>query len=357
MDNLYKEVAKIIRESSNIVFFGGAGVSTECGIPDFRSSDGLYNKKYNHNYPPEIILSHQFFNDNPDIFYDFLFENILNYSPSPNKGHRAIAELEKLGKIRAVITQNIDNLHQLAGSKNVIELHGSLREFYCTKCHKDYESNIIENNMDVPLCSCGGVIRPNIVLYEESLDEHRITKSIEYINNADVLIIAGTSLTVYPAAGFIKYFKGRKLIIINRDKTEYDNRADIIINEPFSQFMTNLMLELGIWNFKTRINNIDGAYKDHPTFKNVSILPILAEDKGLGIRSQYAKLGPGGEISPHTHDIVEVFTVIKGKPHILLDGDWCQVSEGSTIVAYPGEVHGVRNNTDNDIIIVANFKC
>lgn len=357
MENLHKEFANIIKDSSNIVFFGGAGVSTECGIPDFRSSNGLYSKKYKETFSPETILSSSFFNKNPEIFYEFLKDNMLKYKPYPNKGHRALAELEGLGKLSAVITQNIDNLHQEAGSKNVIELHGSLLKFYCPKCLNKYSLDSIKEFDSTPLCNCGCVIRPDIVLYEEALNDRAISESIKYISEADVLIVAGTSLRVYPAAGLIKHFKGNKLIIINKEETDYDSLADMIIKEPFSQFMTKIMQELELWNYKTEIISIDGEFKDHPEFKNVQTMPFLSPNKNLGIRSQYAKLKPNGEISPHTHDIVEVFTVICGSPHVLIDNDWCQVNQGSTIVAYPGEVHGVRNNTNQDVIIVCNFKC
>lgn len=241
MENVYSEVAEIIKECSNIVFFGGAGVSTECGIPDFRSSDGLYSKKYNYQYSPEEILSYTFFKNNPNIFYHYLKENMLFTNIKPNYGHYALAELEHEGKLKAIVTQNIDNLHQMAGSKNVFELHGSLSRYYCTVCKKKYTSEYITKCKDVPICSCGGVIRPDVVLYEEMLNDTVITKSIDYIRNAQVLIVAGTSLSVYPAAGFINYFKGDKLIFINKDKTSYDKYADIKITTPFAVTMQKIM--------------------------------------------------------------------------------------------------------------------
>lgn len=241
MDDMIAKVSNIIGKSNNIVFFGGAGVSTECGIPDFRSSDGLYNKVNKYNYSPEVILSHSFFEKEPDIFYDFLYNNLLKYNVLPNKGHKALARLEQLGKIKAVITQNIDNLHQMAGSKKVLELHGTLGRFYCCNCLKNYSPDDVKSQNSVPKCECGGVIRPDIVLYEEPLDERILEESIQYISNAEVLIVAGTSLAVYPAAGLLRYYKGKHLIIINKDKTGYDKNASIIIHEPFAETMDSIM--------------------------------------------------------------------------------------------------------------------
>lgn len=248
MENYYKQAAEVIKKSNNTVFFGGAGVSTECGIPDFRSSNGLYSKRYKRNYNPETILSHSFFVNNPDIFYEYLRENLLISNILPNNGHKALAELEKLGKLNVVITQNIDSLHQLAGSKNVMELHGSLSKFYCCKCHKHYPAKFIIEQFDIPKCTCGGLIRPDIVLYEEALNEEIMANSIKYISNADTLIVAGTSLAVYPAAGFLNYFQGNNVIFINKSSTPYDSMANIIINEPFGSTMENIMIELGLWN-------------------------------------------------------------------------------------------------------------
>lgn len=241
--SIYKDVADIIKSSNNTVFFGGAGVSTECGIPDFRSSDGLYNKKNNFHYNPEEILSHSFFKKHPDIFYKFLRENILKYKVSPNLGHLALAKLEELGRLKAIITQNIDGLHQAAGSKNVLELHGSLSKFYCSKCFSNYDPKLIIDSEGTPRCSCGSVIRPDVVLYEESLNQDVLLSSIDSIANAEVLIVAGTSLVVYPAAGLIRYYKGKHLIFINKGQTNFDNMADIVINEPFSATMEKIMLE------------------------------------------------------------------------------------------------------------------
>lgn len=242
--SIYKDVADIIKSSNNIVFFGGAGVSTECGIPDFRSSDGLYNKKNNQHYSPEEILSHTFFKTHPDVFYEFLRDNLLKYKVSPNSGHLALAELEKQGRLRAVVTQNIDGLHQAAGSKNVLELHGSLSRFYCSRCHTDYSPDLIMSSKDTPRCSCGSVIRPDIVLYEEALNQDVLLSSINFIESAEVLIVAGTSLVVYPAAGLIRYFNGKHLIFINKSETSFDSMADIVINEPFAATMEKIMQEL-----------------------------------------------------------------------------------------------------------------
>lgn len=243
MNDIFTKVARIINESNNIVFFGGAGVSTECGIPDFRSANGLYNKVSKYNYSPEVILSHSFFQNHPDIFYDFLNNNLLKYNVSPNKGHIALAQLEQLGKIKAVVTQNIDNLHQIAGSKMVLELHGTLSRFYCSKCLKNYSTEDVKSLRTIPECKCGGVIRPDIVLYEEVLDERILVESIQYISNAETLILAGTSLAVQPAAGLLRYFKGKHMIFINKDSTDYDKNADILIHKPFAETMDRIMLQ------------------------------------------------------------------------------------------------------------------
>lgn len=248
MNDIISNVGKIIGESNNIVFFGGAGVSTECGIPDFRSADGLYNKISKYNYSPEVILSRSFFQNNPNIFYDFLNNNLLKYEVLPNKGHKALAELERIGKIKAVITQNIDNLHQVAGSKRVLELHGTLARFYCSDCLKNYSSDYVKALHSVPKCECGGIIRPDIVLYEEPLDERILVESIQYIGNAEILIVAGTSLAVHPAAGLLRYFKGKHMIFINKDSTDYDKNADILIHEPFAETMDKIMLNIGLWS-------------------------------------------------------------------------------------------------------------
>ena len=221
---------KWISESNNIVFFGGAGVSTESGIPDFRSVDGLYNQKYD--YPPETILSHSFYRSKPEEFYRFYRDKMLCPSAKPNKAHLKLAELEKAGKLKAVVTQNIDGLHQLAGSREVLELHGSVLRNYCESCGKQFDVDYIINGEGVPKCDkCGGPIKPDVVLYEEGLDNMVISKSVSYISNADVLIIGGTSLVVYPAAGLIDYYRGHKLVLINKSNTSMDSRADLVIND------------------------------------------------------------------------------------------------------------------------------
>lgn len=232
MDNI--EILKEwIKESNNIVFFGGAGVSTESNIPDFRSVDGLYNQKYD--YPPETILSHSFFVRNTDKFYEFYRDKMLYPDAKPNNAHLALAKLEKEGKLKAVITQNIDGLHQAAGSHEVMELHGSVLRNYCMKCHKFYDEKYILGTKGIPECECGGIIKPDVVLYEEGLDENILTKSIRYISEADMLIVAGTSLTVYPAAGLINYYKGRKLVLINKSATGYDNYANLVIDNAVGE--------------------------------------------------------------------------------------------------------------------------
>ena len=229
MNNGFEELKKIIMESDNIVFFGGAGVSTESGIPDFRSVDGLYNMKYE--YPPETILSHTFFMRNPKEFYRFYKDKMICDGVKPNRAHLALAKLEKMGKLKAVVTQNIDGLHQAAGSENVYELHGSVLRNYCMNCHRFYNIEAIVNSDEIPVCECGGTIKPDVVLYEEGLDNSTITKAVNAIANADVLIIGGTSLAVYPAAGQIDYFKGNRLVLINKGETAKDAQADLVIND------------------------------------------------------------------------------------------------------------------------------
>lgn len=223
---------EIINSSSRIVFFGGAGVSTESGIPDFRSTDGLYNQKYK--IPPERILSHSYFMSNTADFFDFYRDKMICTYAKPNRAHIALAELEQQGKLKAVITQNIDGLHQAAGSKTVYELHGSIMRNYCMKCHKFYPLKAITSTQGIPKCTCGGTIKPDVVLYEEGLDEETVERSIEAIANADLLIIGGTSLNVYPAAAYLRYFNGRKTILINKSETSFDSKADIIIRDPIA---------------------------------------------------------------------------------------------------------------------------
>ena len=225
---------KWLDESSNIVFFGGAGVSTS-HIPDFRSTDGLYNQEYD--YPPETILSHSFYMRKPEEFYRFYRNKMLFPNAEPNRAHKALAKLEEMGKRKAVVTQNIDGLHQKAGSKEVLELHGSVLRNHCTRCGKFYGLDAILNSTGVPKCTCGGTIKPDVVLYEEGLDSETIEKSVNYIANADVLIIGGTSLTVYPAAGLIDYYRGHKLILINKSVTPMDSRADLVISGPIGEVL------------------------------------------------------------------------------------------------------------------------
>ena len=238
MDEKIQQFKQLVNESENIVFFGGAGVSTESGIPDFRSKDGLYNQQYK--YPPETILSHTFFMNKTDEFYKFYKSKMNSLKYEPNITHIKLAELESKGKLKAVITQNIDGLHQKAGSKIVYELHGSVLRNYCMKCHKFYDAEYVFNSNGIPKCSCGGVIKPDVVLYEEGLDEDTIRNSIYAIHNADLLIVAGTSLTVQPASGLINYFKGKNLVLINRDSTPYDYKADLVINDSLGMVFSKL---------------------------------------------------------------------------------------------------------------------
>lgn len=233
------ELRKIVDESDNIVFFGGAGVSTESGIPDFRSVDGLYNQTYK--YPPETIISHSFYRSNPEEFYRFYKDKMIFVDAKPNKAHMKLAELEQQGKLKAVITQNIDGLHQMAGSKNVIELHGSVHRNYCEKCHKFYDLEYIVKSEGVPRCQeCGGIVKPDVVLYEEALDDENMSRALDYISQADTLIIGGTSLVVYPAAGLIRYFRGRKLVVINMSPTQSDRNADLLIADKIGDVLGSI---------------------------------------------------------------------------------------------------------------------
>lgn len=237
MDDIRK-LAEIVKKSEKIVFFGGAGVSTESGIPDFRSVDGLYNQQWD--YPPETILSHTFFEEHTEEFYRFYHAKLNCLNAKPNAAHLKLAELEAAGKLSAVITQNIDGLHQAGGSRNVFELHGSVHRNYCTKCHKFFDSEYVFAQENVPYCdSCGGLIKPDVVLYEESLDDETVEGAVRAISECDVLIIGGTSLNVYPAAGLIRYFRGISLVIINKSPTQYDRNADLLIcrniGEVFSE--------------------------------------------------------------------------------------------------------------------------
>lgn len=241
-----KEIQKLtemIRNSENIVFFGGAGVSTESKIPDFRSVDGLYHQEYD--YPPETILSHTFFMRHTDEFYRFYQNKMLFLDAQPNPAHRSLAKLEEMGKLKAVITQNIDGLHQAAGSKQVLELHGSVLRNYCMKCHTFYDAQYIKQASGIPTCQhCGGIVKPDVVLYEEGLNDQIIDHAIKAIREADMLIIGGTSLVVYPAAGLIDYYSGDKLVLINRDATARDRRADLLIREPIGQVFAKVMENL-----------------------------------------------------------------------------------------------------------------
>ena len=233
-----EELQKIISESSNIVFFGGAGVSTESGIPDFRSVDGLYHQQWD--YPPEVILSHSFFMKNPEEFYRFYRAKML-CEAQPNPAHKKLAALEKTGKLKAVITQNIDNLHQMAGSKNVLELHGSVYRNHCMKCGTFYDVEYMKSTQGVPRCpKCGGIIKPDVVLYEESLDSQVLQESVRAISQAEVMIIGGTSLSVYPAASLIDYFRGSHLVVINRDPTPRDSMAQIVISQPIGEVFAQI---------------------------------------------------------------------------------------------------------------------
>ena len=238
MDEKIMKLQELIDEHDNIVFFGGAGVSTESGIPDFRSQDGLYHQKYD--FPPETILSHTFFLNHPEEFYKFYRDKMLCDTAKPNAAHLKLAELEQAGKLKAVITQNIDNLHQMAGSKKVLELHGSVYRNHCVKCGKSYDFKYMKESEGVPKCTCGGIIKPDVVLYEEGLDDYTIQESVRAISEADVLIIGGTSLAVYPAAGLIDYFRGNHLVVINKAPTPRDKYADLLIKEPIGKVFSQI---------------------------------------------------------------------------------------------------------------------
>lgn len=236
--NQIEQLKQWVKESDNIVFFGGAGVSTESGIPDFRSVDGLYNQKYD--YPPETILSHTFYMNKTDEFYRFYRDKMLELGAKPNAAHLKLAELERAGKLQAVITQNIDGLHQAAGSKVVLELHGSVHRNYCRKCGKMYDAYYVKNSEGVPRCTCGGQIKPDVVLYEEGLDAGTMQEAIRHISHADVLIIGGTSLAVYPAAGLIDYYRGHKLVLVNKSATPMDSRADLLVQDSIGAVFSRL---------------------------------------------------------------------------------------------------------------------
>lgn len=233
-------LAKILRESDNIVFFGGAGVSTASGIPDFRSANGIYNQKLHQTFSPEQMVSHTFFVNYPEDFYAFYKDKMVYPDAKPNGCHIALAKLEKMGKLKAVVTQNIDGLHQKAGSQIVFELHGSVLRNYCTQCHAFYDENYVMAADGVPVCKkCGGVVKPDVVLYEEALDPAQINGAVDAISKADTLIIGGTSLIVYPAAGLIEYFRGKNLVEINKSVTSADDRADLVIHDDIAKVMSD----------------------------------------------------------------------------------------------------------------------
>lgn len=227
-----------VAESSRIVFFGGAGVSTESGIPDFRSVDGLYNQKFE--YPPEKIISRSFYDADPEYFFRFYKDKMMPLGYEPNITHRVLAQWEQEGKLSAIVTQNIDGLHQKAGSENVLELHGCVLRNFCTQCRKFHDAEFVQNSDGIPRCSCGGIVKPDVVLYEEGLDEETIERSICAIMDADLLIVGGTSLTVYPAAGLINYYRGNRLVLINRDETPYDHRADLVFHQSLGSIFSEL---------------------------------------------------------------------------------------------------------------------
>lgn len=241
MDNIQK-LKKWVEESNNIVFFGGAGVSTESGIPDFRGEAGIYQTISEYGINPETILSHTFFENNKEVFFDYCKKHLVFPDAKPNAAHYGLAELERQGKLKAVITQNIDNLHQAAGSKNVLELHGTLYKNYCIKCGKKFDIDYVLNSDGVPKCDkCGGVVRPDVVLYEESLNMDVMQKAVNYIASCDMLIIGGTSLAVYPAAGLINYYNGNKLVLINKSTTNLDNRADLALHMNIGEVFSKIM--------------------------------------------------------------------------------------------------------------------
>ncbi len=241
----YEELKRIINESDNIVFLGGAGVSTESGIPDFRSESGLYSAKRKYGYSPEVLLSHTLFMKKPELFYKYYKENLICTEAEPNDAHKALAELEKRGKLKAVVTQNIDNLHQKAGSKNVFELHGSTYRNNCMRCGKYYSlEDMLKIEGDVPKCGeCGGIIKPDVVLYEEGLNDYVWSSAVKYISRADVLIVGGTSLVVYPAAGLINYYRGNRLVLINKSETSYDKRADLVIHDSIGKVLKECVFD------------------------------------------------------------------------------------------------------------------
>ena len=241
MDDIAR-LASVLEQSKNIVFFGGAGMSTESGIPDFRSAEGIYHQKLHRHFSPEEMVSHSFFMKHTEDFYDFYRQHLLYPEARPNEGHRALAELEKMGKLTSVITQNIDELHQLAGSTHVLELHGSVKRNYCMDCQAAYEMDYVLDSKGVPRCSrCGGIVRPDVVLYEEPLDNEVLENAVQAISSADTLLIGGTSLVVYPAAGLIRYFQGKNLVLINKSETKADEWADLVIHDSIGKVLKAAM--------------------------------------------------------------------------------------------------------------------
>lgn len=244
MDEKWKQLKKWIDESDNIVFFGGAGVSTESGIPDFRSENGIFQAINEYGVRPEVILSHTFFMQNPEVFFKYYKKTLLYPDAKPNDCHKALAKLEEMGKLKAVITQNIDDLHQRAGSKNVLELHGTLYKNYCMKCGKTFDLDYVTADEGITRCdACGGIVRPDVVLYEEGLDQETIYQSVDFISKADLLIVGGTSLNVYPAAGLLNYYRGSKLVLVNKSATSYDNKAALVIAENIGEVFRKAVLE------------------------------------------------------------------------------------------------------------------
>ena len=246
MNDKIKELKELIEKSNNIVFFGGAGVSTESNIPDFRSSSGLFSERLNKNFTPEQLVSHTFFVKYPDEFFKFYKDKLIYPEAKPNNAHKALAKLEEMGKLNAVITQNIDGLHQMAGSKRVLELHGSVHRNYCTKCHKFFDlDEMLALPGNIPHCDkCGAVVKPDVVLYEEGLDNDVINETIKALTYADLLIIGGTSLVVYPAASFINYYRGRDMVLINKSSTGYDNMASLVINDAIGEVLKEAVLDV-----------------------------------------------------------------------------------------------------------------
>lgn len=234
---------QILKDTRRMAFLGGAGLSTESGIPDFRSEDGIYKAQQAYGYPPEVLLSHDFFMAKPEIFFDYYRKYLLCPNAKPNKAHYALARLEQMGKLTAVITQNIDGLHQAAGSKNVLELHGSVHRNYCMNCHKSYSMDHIRESSGVPRCSCGGIIKPDVVLYGEGLDEKTLVSAVTHISRADTLMVGGTSLVVYPAAGLVDYFTGRELVLINLSRTDRDREATLCLHEKIGQALEDVLSE------------------------------------------------------------------------------------------------------------------